>query len=201
MDVVIVMMKRIVLFLSCCFFLLPVYAQIDDSGTSSKVRKNTFKTTVLSYLTGSAKLTYERAAFCGQSFEVTVGIIGVGGDAKHNNPHGVTSRLAYKWIFPFSYMNDNPLNGFYVKPEFIYSSYLHEHFVKGSMVESGIHRSALVACAGYQYVFGWFVFDFYVGAGGAFGDHCPDNYYHGFVGLNGESDLAFTFGLKFGFAI
>lgn len=194
-------MNKFLLLLLYSVVFIPVYAQLDVPTISVDMRKNSFKTTVLSFVTGSAKLTYERAVFKGQSFELTAGIIGVGGDVKHNKPHGMTTRLAYKWIFPFSFVHDNPLNGYYVKPEFIYSSYMHEHSVKDGVFKTSIHRSALVACAGYQLVSGWFVFDFYVGAGGAWGDSCPDNYYHGFVGVNSESDLAFTFGLKFGFAI
>lgn len=195
------MMKKIFLILLCFVIIFPVYGKMDTDSCSVKTKKNTFKTTLLSYITGSAKLTYERAVFNGQSVELTLGFIGVGGDAKHNNPLGLTTRFAYKWMLPSSFRYDNPLNGFYFKPEFIHSSYKHEHLTKGNSFSSSIVRNALVACVGYQLVANWFVFDFYVGAGGAYGDHCPDNYYHGFVGLNADSDLAFTFGLKFGIAI
>ena len=44
--------------------------------SSDNIKKNNLKTTVLSYITGSAKITYERALFEGQSVEITAGRIG-----------------------------------------------------------------------------------------------------------------------------
>lgn len=169
--------------------------------SSDNIKKNNLKTTVLSYITGSAKITYERALFEGQSVEITAGRIGVGGDAKKNNPEGVTTRLAYKWIFPSSFSNNNPLNGFYLKPEIAYSIFDYNHSVDGAILRDEISRAAIMGCVGWQWVKEWFVFDFYIGAGGAVGKNCPDNYYHGFVGLNPDSDVALTFGLKLGVAL
>lgn len=187
-------MKRFWFIFLATVFSLQMYA-------ADAPKKNNLKTTVLSYITGSAKITYERALFEGQSVEFTAGVIGVGGDAKHNNPKGATTRLAYKWIFPFSYNESNPLNGFYVKPEFAYSNFDYSLKAGEYEVRDNISRGALMGCIGWQWVKDWFVFDFYIGAGGAIGKNCPDNYYHGFVGFNPDSDVALTFGLKLGFAL
>lgn len=183
-----------------CFILVIAMLSLQVNAADA-VKKNNLKTTVLSYITGSAKITYERALFEGQSVEITAGRIGVGGDAKHNNPKGITGRLAYKWIFPFSYNESNPLNGFYVKPEIAYSNFDYSLNVGEYEVRDNISRGALMGCIGWQWVKDWFVFDFYIGAGGAIGINCPDNYYHGFVGFNPDSDVALTFGLKLGFAL
>ena len=188
------MMKRYLLLFVLSF-------SVVMASASGSVKKNNLKTTVLSYITGSAKITYERALFEGQSVEFTAGRIGVGGDAKHNNPKGVTTRGAYKWMFPFPNQTKNPLDGFYLKPELAYSRYSHEHTEENALNQKTIWRTALMACVGWQCVKDWFVFDFYIGAGGAVGDKCPDNYYHGFIGINPESNTALTFGLKLGFAI
>lgn len=187
-------MKRVFIVLIASVLAMPILA-------SDSPKKNNFKTTVLSYITGSAKITYERALFEGQSVELTAGLIGVGGDAKHNDPSGVTTRLAYKWMFPFSYKKDNPLDGFYLKPEIAYSNFDYDKKVGKLIYRDNISRAAIMGCIGWQYVKDWFVFDFYVGAGYAVGDNCPDNYYHGFVGFNPDSDVALTFGLKLGFAL
>ncbi len=187
-------MKRLCLVFLVVLFSLQMFAE-------GVPKKNNLKTTVLSYITGSAKITYERALFERQSVELTAGVIGVGGDAKHNNPNGATARLAYKWILPFSYNSANPLNGFYVKPEVAYSKFDYDRTSTGFIVRDNISRAAIMGCIGWQCVKEWFVFDFYVGAGGAIGENCPDNYYHGFVGFNPDSDVALTFGLKLGIAL
>lgn len=183
-----------------CFILLIAMLSLQVNAADG-VKKNNLKTTVLSYITGSAKITYERALFEGQSVEITAGKIGVGGDAKHNNPKGITGRLAYKWIFPSSFSNNNPLNGFYLKPEIAYSIFDYNRSVDGAILRDEISRAAIMGCVGWQWVKEWFVFDFYIGAGGAVGKNCPDNYYHGFIGLNPDSDVALTFGLKLGVAL
>ena len=131
-----------------CFILVIAMLSLQVNAADG-VKKNNLKTTVLSYITGSAKITYERALFEGQSVEITAGKIGVGGDAKHNNPKGITGRLAYKWIFPFSYNESNPLNGFYVKPEFAYSNFDYSLKVGEYEVRDNISRGALMGCIGW----------------------------------------------------
>ena len=77
-----------------CFILVIAMLSLQVNAADA-VKKNNLKTTVLSYITGSAKITYERALFDGQSVEITAGRIGVGGDAKHNNPIGLLFLLDY----------------------------------------------------------------------------------------------------------
>lgn len=183
---------RVVLIIS--LLLLPsIYLYADN---------NNLKATVLSYITGSAKITWERAMWPKQSMELTAGAIGVGGDAKKNDPSGYTVRGAYKWILSQFYKEDNPLDGLYLKPEVAYSnfSYLNGLSEVVPYVRESIERTALMACVGYQIVRNIFVFDFFVGGGYSWGDLTPYNYYHGFINLNADSNLALTFGLKLGVA-
>ena len=165
-------------------------------------RKNTLKTTFLSFYTGSAKLTYERAIFSNQSIEVTGGVIGVAFDAKHNEPSGSLFRYAHKFIF--SGHSQYPLNGMYVKPEFALSNFHYNNAMENTQRDKST-MGALMGCFGYQWAKRRLVLDGFVGAGGALGKACDTHYQHGFI-LWGLSDahskhIALTFGAKVGIAL
>ena len=164
-------------------------------------RKNALKTTFLSFYTGSAKLTYERAVFSNQSIEITGGVIGVAFDAKQNNPSGGLFRYAHKFI-----LSDNqqyPLNGLYLKPEFALSSFDYDSSGENSHRENST-MGALMGCFGYQWARNRFVFDGFVGIGGALGKESDTHYQHGFMlwdvfGTHCKN-IALTFGMKLGVA-
>lgn len=156
--------------------------------------KNAFKTTFLSFYTGSAKLTYERAVKLGQSFEITMGYIGVGFDAHHRQSQGGLFRFAYKFIF-FP-KEDYPLNGLYLKPELATS--LFNFNSEGEQIERlGSKWGTLMACVGYQWAKRIFIVDAFVGTGIGIGNPCEYHYHHGFI--DRFSLLTLTFGVKVGF--
>ncbi|MDL2239508.1 hypothetical protein LJC73_04845 [Bacteroidales bacterium OttesenSCG-928-L14] len=165
--------------------------------------KNNFKTTFLSFYTGSAKLTYERALFNKQSIEITAGYIGVGYDSFNVQPKGALFRLAYKFIFS---PNQNVLTGFYLKPEFAYSEFGYNcvdknlAYAKYSTGNSNTRgrscMGTLMACAGYQMAKNILVFDAFVGAGFGIGNDAEIQYHHGFI--ERYKHLTLTFGVKVG---
>jgi hypothetical protein len=178
-------------------FLCFVFAG-ESSGAELPVRRNAIKTTFLSWFSGSSKLSYERAVFDNQTMEMTVGYIGVGHDKYKNNPEGYTVRYAHK--FMLSGNDIKPLNGFYLRPELIYS-----HFYYDAKDLSGRKLSemgSIVFTAGYQYVINCFVIDTWFGSGYAFGNECDTHYQHGFslwdyFGTY-DKNIAMTFGVKLG---
>ena len=82
--------------------------------------KNAVKFTFLGWITGSTKVSYERAFGCDvpQSGELAVGLIGAGFDKFQNRPRGVTARYGHKF-FVGERAADSPLCGWFVRPELI----------------------------------------------------------------------------------
>ena len=178
------------------FLLLPslLFAQSEEP----KMRKNEIKVALLSLLSGSSKVTYERWVRDYQSIELTAGVIGWGFDKlKDSDPKGTAWRVAYKFIFPNRYNANNQLCGFYVKPELCYSSYYYTHSTLGRLI---VDRAALMGVLGYDWVKNWFVFDVYAGLGFAAGNSNHSNYHHGFIGWNDHTPFAFTAGFRVGIA-
>ena len=163
-----------------------------------RMRKNELKVALLSLMSGTSKLTYERLVYDYQSVELTIGVIGWGFDKlKDSDPHGMAYRLAYKFILPNKRNANNQMCGFYIKPELCYSSYRYNHETDGRLK---VDRVALMAVIGYDWVLNWFVFDIYGGFGPAWGNSNKSNYHHGFIGLNADSPTAFTAGFRVGVA-
>lgn len=163
-----------------------------------RMRKNELKVALLSLMSGTSKLTYERLVCDYQSIEITAGIIGWGFDKlKDSDPKGTAWRLAYKFILPNKRNANNQMCGFYIKPELCYSSYHYTHETEGRLK---VDRVALMGVLGYDWVLNWFVFDIYGGLGLACGDSNKSNYHHGFIGLNADSPTAFTAGFRVGVA-
>lgn len=163
-----------------------------------RMRKNELKVALLSLMSGTSKLTYERLVCDYQSIEITAGVIGWGFDKlKDSDPKGTAWRLAYKFILPNKRNANNQMCGFYIKPELCYSSYRYTHETEGRLK---VDRVALMGVLGYDWVLNWFVFDIYGGLGLACGDSNKSNYHHGFIGLNADSPTAFTAGFRVGVA-
>ncbi len=178
--------------------ILSMSLQAQDAQMSA-MRKNAFKTTFLSFFTGSAKLTYERATVEHQSFELTGGVIGVGGDKFDMNPKGGLFRAAYK--FMFSQPENTALDGLYIKPEYAISFFDHDMPDHERLHSS---KQTVMSCFGWQWSANMMIFDGFVGAGVGWGNPSeadnPDRlrYHHGFI--ERFSWLTLTFGLKFGLA-
>ena len=138
---------------------------------------NSVKITFLSWLSGSTKISYERAfPKIGQSGEICTSLICAGYDKYNNNPLGFTLRYGHKFFLPDN--NQLSLKGFYLRPEVIYSRYTYDHSVHATRALSNM--TALIGTIGYQYVYKRFLADFWVGGGYAWGQTSETGYYHGF---------------------
>ena len=138
---------------------------------------NSVKITFLSWLSGSTKISYERAfPKVRQSGEICGSLICAGYDKYKNNPLGFTLRYGHKFFIPDN--DGRSLMGFYLRPEVIYSRYTYDHSAHGNRALSNM--TAVIGTVGYQYVYKRFLADFWVGGGYAWGQTSETGYYHGF---------------------
>ena len=161
--------------------------------------RNSFKITFLSWISGSTKISYERAfANIRQSGEFCTSLIGAGRDKYNNDPKGFTMRYGHKF-----FMNENQkksLMGFYLRPELMYSHYYYTRRTDGERTLANM--GTLLGTVGYQYVWKRFLADFWVGGGYAVGTPAETNYHHGFelwhwFGTENKN-LAMSFSIRLG---
>jgi hypothetical protein len=176
-----------------CFVLILLFTVVLHAQKEKHIRKNALKTTFLSFITGSAKLTYERSTFPRQSFEITGGIIGIGYDKFKVKPRGGLFRTAYK--FMFLQPKDAPLQGLYVKPEYALSIF---NYNAKNMDRINSSWHTIMGCVGYQWGVKMFILDGFVGTGIGWGNTTELNYHHGFV--DHFDWLTLTFGIRIGLA-
>lgn len=173
-----------------------------SEGLRSNVQKdylNSVKITFLSWLSGSTKVSYERA-FPGlnQSGELCGSLICAGYDKYDNDPLGFTVRYGHKF-FMFD-RDDVALKGFYIRPELMYSHYYYIRRIDGERTLANM--GTLLGTVGYQYVWKRFLADFWVGGGYAVGTPAETNYHHGFelwhwFGTENKN-LAMSFSIRLG---
>lgn len=162
--------------------------------------RNSFKITFLSWISGSTKISYERAfANIRQSGEFCTSLIGAGRDKYNNNPKGFTMRYGHKF-----FMNEKQkksLMGFYLRPEIIYSHYSYNRQVDG--MRTLAKSTAFLGTFGYQYVHKRFLADFWVGGGYAAGTPAETYYHHGFelwhFFNSVNTDIALSFSIRLGY--
>lgn len=161
--------------------------------------RNSFKITFLSWISGSTKLSYERAFpnWC-QSGEFCASLIGAGRDKYQNNPKGYTMRYGHKFFLKEN--QKQSLMGFYLRPEVVYS-----HYYYNSSRGDGrtlANNTAILGTVGYQYVYKRFLADFWVGGGYAIGTPAETYYHHGFElwhYFNTENtNIALSFSIRLG---
>ena len=138
---------------------------------------NSVKITFLSWLSGSTKVSYERAfPQKKQSGELCASLISAGYDKYDNDPMGFTVRYGHKF---FIFDNDDiSLRGFYLRPELLYSHYYYTRCADGERTLANM--GSLLGTVGYQCLWKRFLVDFWIGAGYAAGTPAETNYHHGF---------------------
>lgn len=185
-------MKRqaILLLILCC-----------SLGTMANERyDNAVKITFLSWLTGSTKISYERAfPHYHQAGEICASVIGAGYDKFQNAPLGFTLRYGHKFFLGNTY--DGGLKGFYIRPEAIYSHY--DYNSRHTLQRTPARMATLLATTGYQTHFRHFIFDAWAGGGYAMGTPAETGYHHGFAlwNLNGvmHNNIALSFSIRLGY--
>lgn len=158
---------------------------------------NAVKVTFLSWATGSTKVSYERAFDNNQSGEVCVSMIGAGYDKFQNKPLGYTFRYGHKFFLS----GNGGLQGFYLRPEAIYSHYSYN--AQETQLRTAARMGAMLATTGYQVSYGRILVDAWVGGGYAFGVPAETGYHHGFAlwdvfGKKNEN-IALSFSVRVGY--
>ncbi len=174
--------------------------------------KNALKINFLSPLFGSTELVYERNMKPGRSWEVALGIVGLGNDIDYIDPKGVYGKFAFKLLrSPDFYLHrmqySHLLKGAYFAPEIAlrYVSYDSEDWIydsSGSYYSNSREKNFTLAFMlkfGKQWVFNdGFLIDLYCGVGYGFGG---DDYYtlpYGFLVAPDDFPIALTSGLRVG---
>lgn len=185
-----------------------------DEDYYANQSKHALKIAFLSPLFGSTELTYEQYIKPGRSWEVAIGIIGLGIDNYNNNPKGVYTKFAYKMIRKPDYYSQRMhyshiLKGAYIAPEIAirhvsyddsyYDYYSGQYNEEERVSETGI---ALTIKFGKQWVIdNGFIIDWYLGFGyGYGGDQQNGPIHYGFIAGNSDVPIAITSGLRIGWA-
>ena len=160
---------------------------------------NAVKITFLSWITGSTKVSYERAfPKVRQSGEICGSLICAGYDRYQNRPLGFTVRYGHKFFLPDR--DGLSLKGFYLRPELMYARY-HYNSTMGHG-RTLANMGTVMGTIGYQYVYKRFLADLWVGAGYAMGNPAETYYHHGFelwhwFGME-NTNLAMSFSIRLG---
>lgn len=171
------------------------------TAAQEKPYLNAVKLTFLSWASGSTKISYERAfPRWEQSGELCASLISAGYDKYDNDPLGFTLRYGHKF-FVAGYDAQKPLQGFYLRPEAMYSHYDYTHSVTG--LRTPARMGALLATVGYQLCVRRFIADAWVGGGYAFGTPAETGYHHGFQLWNWfntyNENIALSFSIRLGY--
>ncbi|MBQ8760311.1 MAG: hypothetical protein IJZ06_02680 [Bacteroidales bacterium] len=173
-------MRRIIIIVTTVFLLLGnnvLFAGNHELSPQEKDYRNSLKITFLSWISGSTKISYERAfSNIRQSGEFCTSLIGAGFDKYDNDPKGFTMRYGHKFFFKNN--SNKSLMGFYLRPEVVYSNYHYNR--RGDGLRTLANETALLGTIGYQYVHKRLLADFWVGGGPAFGTPAETFYHHGF---------------------
>jgi hypothetical protein len=182
--------------------------QLNDPELYAMQKKNALKIGLFNFLLDNTQISYERSLKPGRSLEATLGIIGLGADASDQNARGVYTKLGYKFMgTPNYYLKGmrygHILNGWYAKPELVFSYYSKNQFDFTDLVEDSrntVFAFAFLINVGKQWVFSDnVVLDLFLGAGYGYSDQNEFDFQYGFIGGENEVPIALTGGFKVGF--
>jgi len=176
--------------------------------------KRALKLNFTSPFTGTTELVYEQIIKPGRSWETALGIIGLGFDPQDYNPRGVFGKFAYKFLKdPDFYMQRmhyaHILKGGYIAPELAlrylsFDSYDY-YYSNNNYIETSKRKEnfalAVMLKFGKQWVFDdTFLVDIFAGIGYGFGGDDYDTLNYGFIVAPDEVPVAFTGGIRIGWA-
>lgn len=182
----------------------------DNSEYYTNQNKRVLKINFLSPLMGSTEFAYEQNYKPGQSWEVALGIVGLGIDNQEINAKGAYTKFAYKFIrTPDFYMQrmhySHILKGAYFAPELAfryvkYDSWNYDYwYADGNRTSTDEFAFALTLKFGKQWVFNdSFVVDTYFGLGYGLGNDNYDTLNYGFIVGGEDFPMAATGGLRIG---
>lgn len=174
--------------------------------------KHAIKINFLSPLLGSTELIYEQSIKPGKSWEVALGLIGLGIDPQEINPAGVFGKFAYKFTRnPDFYMQkmhySHILKGAYFAPEIgirymkydNYNYYYDYNYYNETTERKEKFSMAFMLKLGKQWIFDdALLLDIYGGIGYGFGGDDYDALSYGFLSGPDEMPIALTGGIRIG---
>ncbi len=190
----------------------------------SNNRKNALKMEFLSPLFGNTTFAWEHSLKPGRSYEVTLGIAGMGMDTYSEDPSGVFTKFGYKFIkSPDFYLRGlryaHLLKGSYFKPEIslgvvgmdvftyreVYDPINQWYYYNEDSRRETVFAAAIQAVIGKQWVFdNAFLVDLHFGLGYGFSS-APDNwsntYRSGFITSSDGAPVSVSGGFKIGFLL
>lgn len=186
-----------------------------DPAQYETQHKNALKVGFLSPLTGATSFSFEHSLRPGNSWEATLGIIGLGIDVDDYTSGGVYFKFGYKFIkSPDFYLKGmryaHILKGAYIRPEVSFATYsvkpgmIYDYSNGGSYLSSNSNENntmfAIMINFGKQWVIqDMFLIDWFAGVGYGFGNNSSDDPYHfAFLGGVSGSPFAVTSGLRIG---
>lgn len=182
-------MKKITIFFFCLFSFILVNAQVDSIYKDiSQLKRNIIKIKPTSFCKGYTQITYERNISARRSFEINLGLIGLGNDNLYKrDPIGVAIRGGYKFYFGDRKIKSSFMKGLYLMPELAFCMYDKNVSVESDwdwpspmksshpivLDENGVkeydryrkYYGALIGTLGYQWNIYRFVIDYNVGIG------------------------------------
>lgn len=182
-------MKKITILFFCLLSFILVNAQVDSVYKDiSQLNSNIIKIKPSSFFFGYTQITYERNISAKRSFEINLGLIGLGYDIYNRDPMGFALRGGYKFYFGNRKIKRSFMKGFYLMPEIAYCIYdknvlvnhdwdLFRGLIKSShpivLDENGEKEydryrkfyGALIATVGYQWNIYRFVIEYNLGIG------------------------------------
>lgn len=187
-------------------------------------RKNALKVEFLSPLFGNTTLAWERSLKPGRSYEITLGLVGLGLDTYYEDPGGVFTKFGYKFIkSPDFYLRGmkyaHLLKGSYFKPELslgwvkmnvfryndAYDPISGYYFMQQEETREPVFAAAIQAVIGKQWVFdNAFLADIHFGLGYGFNtasDNWSNTYHSGFISPSEGFPISVSGGFKIGFLL
>lgn len=181
--------------------LMPEYSDDSSENTYDEQNKRALKISFLSPLFGYTEFTYEKSLYPSRSWEVAIGLIGLGSNSFGISPRGVYAKYAYKFIrSPEYYTNRmdyaHVLKGMYLAPEIALRYYSYDlSYFNTEKVEYDIERIqsygfALLIKVGKQWIFNdKLLIDLSAGLGYGIGEIGGDEY---------DFNTFYTYGFKAG---
>ena len=174
-------------------------------------KKRAIKMEFFSPLTGNTTLGYESYIKDWLSWEVKVGLIGVGTDVNNSNPAGVFIKGGPKFkLNPDFVTNDmrgaNLLGGKYIRPEIAFAQYSEsidsfDGTIRRSQRESFTSIAFLITY-GRQYVLADIMtLDYHVGVGYGYNSSDEGRYDYGFLTSEPDFPIALSAGFTIGFLL
>lgn len=189
-------------------------------------KKRAVKMNFLSPLMGYTQLAYEQNLKPGRSYEVSIGIIGLGrnqeleywdGTAQKEDQSGVFGSFGYKFKRVPDFTTNNQkyghiMQGFYVKPELMIGHFSNNgyNYDSQTVIKRKTTFGAALINIGKQWVFSdAFIIDLYGGIGYAIKNRTDNNsdYYnyngrlYGAITGTDDADFAFSGGFRIGFLL